>query len=67
MLKLFLSDCLEKLRDIPDNSIDAIVTDPPYGTTDAEWDNTIDFNALWPEIWRVLKKKKKCSMPNVWN
>ena len=30
-MKLILGDCLEKLKDLDDNSVDSIVTDPPYG------------------------------------
>ena len=34
-------DCLELMKDIPDGSIDAIITDPPYGTTACKWDSVI--------------------------
>ena len=39
MIDLRLGDCLEVMKTIPDNSIDAIITDPPYGTTACKWDS----------------------------
>ena len=36
-------DCLELMKDIPDGSVDAIITDPPYGMTANEWDKVVDF------------------------
>ena len=57
--KLLLGDCLEKLKELPDNSVDSVVTDPPYelGFMGKKWDNTgIAFNEeLWKECLRVLK------------
>ena len=59
MVKLLLGDCLEKLKELEDNSIDAIVTDPPYelGFMGKKWDNTgIAYNVdMWKECLRVLK------------
>jgi len=56
---LLKGDCLEKLKEIPDNSIDSIVTDPPYeiGFMGKGWDDSgIAFNVeLWKECYRVLK------------
>jgi len=37
-VKLYLGDCLEIMKSIPDKSIDAVITDPPYGVTKFEWD-----------------------------
>jgi len=52
-------DCLEVMRGLPDNSIDAVVTDPPYelGFMGKKWDSTgIAYNVeLWQEVLRVLK------------
>ena len=45
-------DCLKIMKDIPDNSIDLVVTDPPYGTTSNEWDNIVNF---WQEFKRICK------------
>lgn len=56
---LILGDCLEKLKDIKSNSIDAVVTDPPYelGFMGKKWDSTgIAYNInIWIECLRVLK------------
>lgn len=48
-------DCLEGLKEIPDKSVDLIVTDPPYGTTRNSWDRVVDLAALWDRINRVIK------------
>jgi site-specific DNA-methyltransferase (adenine-specific) len=55
--KLILGDCLEKMKEIEDESIDLLIVDPPYGSTTMEWDKIIPFNLLWPEIERVVKPK----------
>jgi DNA modification methylase len=54
-LKLILGDCLEKMRDIPDSSVDMILADPPYGTTACKWDTVIPFEPMWKELKRVIK------------
>lgn len=48
-------DCLELMKEIPDKSIDIVLCDLPYGTTDAPWDHIIDFEILWAEYDRILK------------
>ena len=48
-------DCLEKMKDIPDGSVDMILCDLPYGTTACKWDVVIPFEPLWTHYWRVLK------------
>jgi len=57
--KLLVGNCLETLKEIPDNSIDSVVTDPPYelGFMGKSWDSTgIAFNVkVWQECMRVLK------------
>ena len=55
MLKLLHGDCLELMKDIPDKSIDAIITDPPYGTTACKWDAVIPFDPMWKELNRIIK------------
>lgn len=59
IIKLILGDCLEKMKDLPDNSVDAIVTDPPYelGFMGKSWDKTGIANnvEVWRECLRVLK------------
>lgn len=48
-------DALTWMQQIPDNSIDAIITDPPYGTTALKWDKTVDWAAFWEQAKRILK------------
>ena len=50
-------DCLEVLKTIPDNSVDSIVTDPPYGISfmNAKWDYDVPSTDVWVECLRVLK------------
>ena len=55
MIDLRLGDCLEVMKDIPDGSVDAIITDPPYGTTACKWDSVIDFDLMWEQLNRIIK------------
>jgi site-specific DNA-methyltransferase (adenine-specific) len=55
MIDLMNGDCLELMQTIPDNSIDAIITDPPYGTTACRWDIVIDFDLMWEQLNRIIK------------
>lgn len=48
-------DCLELMKFIPDKSIDAIISDPPYGTTACKWDTIIPFEPLWEQYKRIIK------------
>lgn len=48
-------DCLELLKDIPDESIDMVLCDLPYGTTQCKWDSCIPLDKLWEEYNRVAK------------
>lgn len=50
-----LGDCLELMKDIPDGSIDCIITDPPYWTTVCKWDTIIPFEPMWKELKRIIK------------
>lgn len=54
-MQLFNGDCLELMKDIPAGSVDLILCDPPYGTTDCSWDSVLPFDRLWGEYDRVLK------------
>ena len=54
-MQLYNGDCQEILKQIPDKSIDLILTDPPYGTTACKWDSVIPFEKMWPELNRVIK------------
>lgn len=55
--KLYLGDALEILKQLPDNSIDAVVTDPPYGLKfmNKKWDYDVPSVELWREVFRVMK------------
>jgi site-specific DNA-methyltransferase (adenine-specific) len=53
--KIYLGDCLEVMKDIPDKSIDMILCDLPYGTTACKWDTVIPFEPLWVQYERVIK------------
>ena len=55
MNKLYKGDCLEVMKLIPSGSIDAIITDPPYGTTACKWDSVIDFELMWEQLNRIIK------------
>ena len=55
MIDLRLGDCLEVMKTIEDNSIDAIITDPPYGTTQCKWDSVIPFDLMWEQLNRIIK------------
>lgn len=54
---LYLSDCLDALKTMPDNSVDAVVTDPPYGLSfmGKKWDYDVPSEDVWRECFRVLK------------
>lgn len=51
---LILGDCLDAMKNLPDKSVDAIITDLPYGTTYAPWDSVIPLSDLWTEWARIL-------------
>lgn len=55
-MKLLNGDCMKLLKEIPDGSVDLVLCDPPYGTTDCEWDSVLPFDKLWDEYNRVLKQ-----------
>ena len=57
MIELINGDCLEVMKEIESGSIDAIITDPPYGTTACKWDSVIDFELMWIELKRIIKPK----------
>ena len=56
-MKLLLGDCLDKLKELDDNSVDSIVTDPPYGLSfmGKTWDYDVPSVDIWKECMRVLK------------
>jgi DNA modification methylase len=54
-VQLYLGDCLEVMRSMPDKSVDAIITDLPYGTTACSWDEIIPFAPMWEQVERICK------------
>jgi len=56
MIDLRHGDCLELMRDLPDGSVDMVLTDPPYGTTQCKWDSVIPFEPMWEQLKRVTKR-----------
>lgn len=53
--RLMLGDCLERMEELPDNSIDMVCCDMPYGTTKCSWDTVINLNQLWCHYERIVK------------
>lgn len=54
-MQLLNGDCLKLMKDLPDASVDLILCDLPYGTTDCSWDSVLPFGELWEEYDRLLK------------
>ena len=54
--QLMLGDCLERMNEIPDGSVDMVLCDLPYGTTACKWDSVIPFAPLWAHYRRVCKR-----------
>jgi|TARA_R100000084_G_C4603784_1_gene124528 site-specific DNA-methyltransferase (adenine-specific) len=55
MIELIQGDCLTEMQKIQSGSVDAIITDPPYGTTACKWDSVIPFEPMWEQLNRVIK------------
>jgi len=53
-------DCLDILPTLEPQSVDAIICDPPYGTTACKWDSVIPFAPMWDGIKRVLRPRRAC-------
>ena len=54
-MELYNGDCLEVMKTIESGSVDAIICDPPYGTTACKWDSVIDFGLMWEQLNRIIK------------
>lgn len=63
---LMFGDCLERMKELPDNSVDLILTDPPYGTiktiskgsmSGSDWDKPLDTKLMMKECHRILRPK----------
>lgn len=55
IMKLVLGDCIKAMKNLPDNSVDLVLTDPPYGTTKCKWDSVIPFEPMWEQLKRITK------------
>ena len=55
--KLILGDAIEEMKKLPNNSIDLVLTDPPYGTTHQKWDSIIPFDEMWEQLLRITKDR----------
>lgn len=55
MIKIFNEDCLEGMKRIPDGSVDMVLTDPPFGTLEQEWDKPLPLPLLWEQLLRLTK------------
>ena len=53
--KIYNEDCLEGMKNFEDKSIDMILCDLPYGTTQNKWDSVIPLDELWKEYKRIIK------------
>lgn len=56
MQDVWLGDCLDLMKNIPEKSVDFICVDPPYGMTAQKWDSIVSFEKLWCEFNRIGKK-----------
>lgn len=54
--ELMNGDCLKLMKTIPDNSVNLVLCDLPYGTTSCSWDSIIPLDPLWNEYNRILVK-----------
>ncbi len=54
-IQLYQGDCLEVMKNIPDKSVDLVLTDPPFGTTACKWDSVIPLEPMWKELKRITK------------
>ena len=56
-VNLLKGDCLDLMKDIPDESVDMILCDLPYGTTASSWDKVINLDKLWEQYRRIIKPR----------
>ena len=52
---LWKGDCLERMKEIPDGSVDCVITDPPFQVTQCKWDKIIPFEPMWEQLKRIIK------------
>jgi site-specific DNA-methyltransferase (adenine-specific) len=56
-IQLFNKSCFDAFKEIPDQNVDMVCVDPPYGTTSIEWDKVLDHKIMWAELERIVKPK----------
>ncbi len=54
-MNIIKGNCLEVMKGIPSGTIDLVLADPPYGTTQCKWDSVIDLDLMWAELKRIIK------------
>lgn len=54
-MRAIFGDCFDAMALLPDASIDMVLCDLPYGTTQNKWDSVLPLDRLWAEYWRVAK------------
>ena len=52
---LMQGDCLERMKEFPSGSVDMVLADPPYGTTQCKWDSIIPLEPMWEQLKRIIK------------
>jgi site-specific DNA-methyltransferase (adenine-specific) len=55
--KILIGDCIEQMKGLADGSVDAVIADPPYGTTACKWDTVIPFAPMWEQLKRIVKDR----------
>lgn len=55
-MTLYFGDCIEKMKLVPDDSVDLVLCDLPYGSTKCKWDTIINIEELWKHYKRIVKK-----------
>ena len=55
MIKGLKGNCLDRMKELLDKSIDMILVDPPYGTTTCKWDTVIPLDLMWEQLKRIIK------------
>lgn len=54
-MNLLCGDCIEEMKKFEPDSVDLILTDPPYGITACKWDSIIPFESMWKQLKRIIK------------
>ena len=57
-ISIYNGDCLELMKNIPDGSVDLVLTDPPFGMTACKWDSVIPLEPMWKELKRITKPNR---------